>query len=150
MAEIREAASGEDVLRLLGATRMMKKGQISPLEIRTAVRKGLPFSALEALQKELELTLKQLVVVLGIPERTIARRKEDQYLTAAESDRLYRVARTVAHADAVLGGIDKARTWLKRPNRALGDEAPLTLLDTDIGARQVEEVLLRVAYGIHS
>ena len=150
MADAREAGSGADVLKLLGESRLVKKGRISPLEIRAAVRKGLPFSALEALQKEVDLTLKQLIAVLGMRERTIARRKEKRHLTAAESDRLYRVARTVAQAMSVLGNTDKARTWLKRPNRALGNEAPLALLDTDIGARQVEELLLRVAYGIHS
>ena len=145
-----EAISAAGVLKLLGGIRPSRKRQLSPPEVRAAVRKGLPFSALEALQKEVELTGKELGAVLGIPERTIARRKEEQHLTAAESDRLYRVARTVAHANSVLGGSYRGRTWLKRPNRALGDEAPLTLLDTDVGARQVEEVLLRLAYGIYS
>jgi putative toxin-antitoxin system antitoxin component (TIGR02293 family) len=144
-----EAISAAGVLKLLGATRPSKKRQLSPPEVRAAVRKGLPFSALEALQKEVRLTGKELSAVLGIPERTIARRKEEQHLTAAESDRLYRVARTVAHASSVLGGSEKGTTWLKRRNRALGDEAPLSLLDTDVGARQVEEVLLRIAYGIY-
>ena len=45
--------------------------------------------------------------------------------------------------------MDKARAWLKHPNRGLGDEVPLSLLDTDIGARQVEDVLIRLEYGIH-
>jgi putative toxin-antitoxin system antitoxin component (TIGR02293 family) len=50
----------------------------------------------------------------------------------------------------VLGTIDKARAWLKTPNRALGNEVPLSLMDTDTGSRQVEEVLLRLNYGIFS
>jgi uncharacterized protein (DUF2384 family) len=50
----------------------------------------------------------------------------------------------------VLGSIDKARIWLKTSNRALGCEMPLDLLDTDIGTREVEEVLLRLNYGIFS
>ena len=48
------------------------------------------------------------------------------------------------------GSIDKARVWLKSPNRALGGEVPLDLLDTEIGAHQVEDVLLRLNYGIFS
>ena len=66
------------------------------------------------------------------------------------SDRLYRVASTLFQAVEVLGSIDKARVWLKSPNRSLGSEMPLDLLDTEIGARQVEEVLLRLNYGIFS
>ena len=66
------------------------------------------------------------------------------------SDQLYRVASTLSQVVEVLGSIDKARVWLKSPNRALGSEMPLDLLDTEIGARQVEEVLLRLNYGIFS
>ena len=66
------------------------------------------------------------------------------------SDRLYRVASTLSQVVEVLGSIDKARVWLKSPNRALGSEMPLDLLDTEIGARQVEEVLLRLNYWIFS
>jgi uncharacterized protein (DUF2384 family) len=51
---------------------------------------------------------------------------------------------------SLTGSIDKARGWLKTPNRALGCEMPLDLLDTVIGARQLEEVLLRINYGIFS
>ena len=144
-----EAVSAASVLKLLGGLRQRAK-RLSPPEVRDAVRNGLPYSSLEALQTALELSLKELSAILGIPERTIARRKDEQHLTAAESDRLYRVARTLAHAASVLGTTEKARLWLKRPNRALGEEAPLTLLDTDLGARQVEETLFRIVYGIHS
>jgi len=78
------------------------------------------------------------------------RRKEARHLNPQESDRLYRVARAVSQADEVLGSIEKARVWLKTPNRALGREIPLDLLDTEIGASQLEEVLLRLNYGIFS
>jgi putative toxin-antitoxin system antitoxin component (TIGR02293 family) len=144
-----EVVSAAGVLKLPGAMRHKAKHLSAP-EVRDAVRKGLPYSALEALQGALDLSFKELSAALGIPERTIARRKDEQHLTAAESDRLYRVARTLAHAASVLGTLEKARLWLKRPSRALGDEPPLTLLDTDVGTRQVEETLLRIEYGIHS
>ena len=119
-------------------------------ELRDAVRKGLPFSAFEAVSKHLEISPQHITAVLGIPPRTIARRKAAGYLTPQESDRLYRLARAISQAVEVLGTIDKARVWLKTPNRALGGDVPLELLDTDIGARQVEEVLLRINYGIFS
>jgi putative toxin-antitoxin system antitoxin component (TIGR02293 family) len=50
----------------------------------------------------------------------------------------------------VLGDADKARRWLKAPNRALGGEVPFDLLDTDIGAHQIEDVLMRLNHGIFS
>lgn len=119
-------------------------------ELREAVRHGLPYSALAELTQQLEIAPQNITAVFGIPPRTIARRKEAQQLNPQESDRLYRVARTFSQAIDVLGSLDKARTWLKTPNRALGCEKPLDLLDTEIGARQVEDVLLRINYGIFS
>jgi len=122
----------------------------SSAELRDAVRSGLPFSAFEALTKQLEISPQRFTAVFGIPPRTVARRKEARHLNPQESDRLYRAANTLSPAFEVLGSIDKARVWLKTPNRALGCEMPLDLLDTDIGTRQVEEVLLRLNYGIFS
>lgn len=56
----------------------------------------------------------------------------------------------VSMATEVLGNADKARRWLKSPNRALGGEVPFDLLDTEIGAHQVEEVLVRLNHGLFS
>ena len=62
-------------------------------------------------------------------------------------DRLYRLARIVALAKHYLGDGQAAHAWLRRPNRALGGAVPLDLLDTEPGARAVENVLGRIAYG---
>lgn len=148
MAGALDADAGLEVLRMLGVPR--QKGRQSAERLRAAVRAGLPFSSFMTMLREAELAQKELAEVCGIPMRTIARRREAKVLTAPESDRLYRVARILVFATSVLGTADKARTWLKRPNMALGDEIPLTLLDTDAGAREVEEVLVRMGYGIHS
>ena len=50
----------------------------------------------------------------------------------------------------VLGTREKAASWLKDPNRALGEPRPLDRLDTDIGALQVEQILGRIAHGVYS
>lgn len=85
-----------------------------------------------------------------MPQRTIARRKKEQRLRADESDRLLRLARVVAQAAQTLGSEEKAVKWLRRPNRALGNQVPLEILDNDIGALQVDEVLGRIAHGVVS
>lgn len=133
-----------------GATSILHLRATSLADLRDSVRNGLPFSALVALTKQLDISPQQITAVFGIPPRTVARRKEARHLNPQESDRLYRVARAVSQAVEVLGSIEKARVWLKTPNRALDREIPLDLLDTEIGARQVEEVLLRINYGIFS
>ena len=58
-----------------------------------------------------------------------------------------RLARIVALAQQSLGSYERAMHWLKRANRALGGVAPIAAIDTELGSRQVENVLGRIAYG---
>jgi putative toxin-antitoxin system antitoxin component (TIGR02293 family) len=55
--------------------------------------------------------------------------------------------RIVALAKRYLGDDRAAIRWLKRSNRALGGQIPLGVIDTEPGARAVENVLGRIAYG---
>ena len=71
MAESREDTPAIDVVKLLGATRLVRRGQAPSTELRAAVRKGLPFYTFESLLKAVDLPQKQLAGVLGIPDRTV-------------------------------------------------------------------------------
>lgn len=135
---------------LSGPAPLLQLPSCTAAELREAVRGGLPFTALLELARHLQLSPQHIASVLGIPPRTVARRKESRHLSPQESDRLYRVARVVSEASETLGSLEKARVWLKSPNRALACETPLDLLDTEIGARQVEDVLMRLNYGLFS
>jgi putative toxin-antitoxin system antitoxin component (TIGR02293 family) len=61
-----------------------------------------------------------------------------------------RLANVTARATSVLGTEAKAKQWLTTSNPALGGEAPIDLLDTDVRAREVEDVLLRIEHGVYS
>ena len=41
-----------------------------------------------------------------------------------------------------------ARKWLKEPAWALGDVAPLAYADTELGSKEVEELLGRIEHGV--
>jgi putative toxin-antitoxin system antitoxin component (TIGR02293 family) len=86
-----------------------------------------------------------------IRKGTLTRRlSEELLLTPAESDRAVRMARVYANAVEMIGDEEKAIEWLSTPNRALGGEMPLDQLDTDTGARVVEDLLGRIAHGVYS
>ena len=65
-------------------------------------------------------------------------------------DRTVRLARVYATAVEMIGNADKASKWLRTPNRALRGDVPLDHLDTDLGAKEVENILGRIAYGVYS
>jgi putative toxin-antitoxin system antitoxin component (TIGR02293 family) len=93
------------------------------------------------------LTLKELAESLDLSPRSLQRRRRSGRLARFESDRLYRLARIVALAHESLGSQELAARWLRRSNRALGGIAPIAAVDTELGARQVENVLGRIAFG---
>jgi putative toxin-antitoxin system antitoxin component (TIGR02293 family) len=92
---------------------------------------------------------KTLLYRLVIPKRTLSHRLQaNEALTSTESDRLVRIARITALAETVFGDRDKARRWLSKPKRLLAGTCPMEVLDTEAGARVVEEQLLRIDYGL--
>ena len=113
-------------------------------------REELPYAALAAVAKRYRIPLASLASVIGLPERTLARRKKERRLRADESDRLLRVARVATWAEDVLGAQAKAGRWLQTPNRALGGAIPLDLLNTDLGAEEVVTILDGIARGVYS
>ena len=137
----------EALVEALGGRKVLKRRIANLDELRETVKAGLPYASLEALIGKFGLAREEAAAALHLPQRTIARRKKEQKLRSDESDRLLRLARVGAQAAATLGSEQKAAQWLRRPNRALGNLAPLDLIDSDIGARQVEEVLGRMEHG---
>jgi len=138
------------LVEALGGRKVLKRRITNLDELREAVKAGLPYASLEAFIGKFGLARDEAAAALHLPQRTIARRKKERKLQADESDRLLRLARVSAQAAETLGSEEMAARWLRRPNRALGNQTPLDLIDTDIGARQVEEVLGRIEHGIIS
>lgn len=141
----------EAVAEFLGGRKVLGKTVKKPDDLAQLVRKGLPASSVTALAEKLTVTNASLSRRLGIPQRTMTRRlSQKSRLTAAESDRTVRLARVFANAVEMIGDEQKAVKWLGTPNRALGGGRPLDQLDTDVGARGVEDLLGRIAYGVYS
>lgn len=139
------------VVQVLGGRKVLGRAVTTPDELAQLIREGLPAIAIVTLAGKLNLANAAVSRKLGIPQRTLTRRlSQRSRLTSAESDRAVRLARVYASAVEMIGDQGKAVEWLQTPNRALGGERPLDQLDTDIGARAVEDVLGRIAYGVYS
>jgi putative toxin-antitoxin system antitoxin component (TIGR02293 family) len=133
---------------MLGGPSVLKHTPRSALDWVTLIRGGIPAAAVDSLTKLLSLTQAEFSAVLGIPERTLARRKKEGVLNAEESAKLVRLARVVRRAMEVFGGLETAVDWLKHANRSLGGQSPLSLMDTDIGAEGVMDTLGRIEHGV--
>jgi len=70
-------------------------------------------------------------------------------LTPHESERLLRLALVFEKTvDLFEGNADAARDWLNTSNKALAGESPLAMVETEIGAREVEDLIGRLEHGV--
>lgn len=116
-----------------------------------AIQEGLPVSELEALQNSLNIPMEKLMDILGIAKSTLhRRRKGDQRLDTLQSDRIIRYARLLSKAVDVFESVETARQWLKVPQFGLGGATPLNYARTELGAREVEDLLGRIDHSVYS
>ena len=122
----------------------------NPGDLIRQIQKGLRFSELETLQNSLEMPFEQLAVKLSISRSTLQRRKAAGRLSPDESDKVIRYSRLLQQAVDFFGDIEKARAWLKHPQYGLGGAVPLDYARTETGAREVENLLGQMKYGVYS
>ncbi len=82
---------------------------------------------------------------LIVPEATLKRRIR---LSPAEGERTERLARVIAAGEYTWDDRADAREWLTKPHPELGKRTPLESAATELGTRQVEDLLDRIFYGI--
>lgn len=126
------------------------KTTFPPAKLVEALRIGLPVKELSDLQATLAVPMEKLVPMLGISKATFHRRKAEGRLDQAESDRVVRFARLMGQAVEVLESEENARQWLTSPQFGLGGAVPLEYAETEVGAREVENLLGRIEYGVYS
>jgi putative toxin-antitoxin system antitoxin component (TIGR02293 family) len=112
-----------------------------------ATRQGLPMASVEQLLNSGRLTLAEIDSIV-LPRKTLSHRRKIGALTPEQSDRLIRVVRIIAAAEETFGSPEKASRWLRRPSSALEGDAPISLLDTTEGSREVEHLLARIDHGL--
>ena len=136
----------EEVARKLGGASVLGRPVRSQAELALAVRERLPLAALQGLAEAglSESEIERFV----IPSRTRRHRVEKrQPLTVDESDRAVRLLRIQTVAEDTFESPEKAAVWLRRPLAELGGESPLAIAGTETGARVIETILAKIAWG---
>jgi len=147
---VKKAGGGVVGYCVHGPTGKIMASEFTPSKLIEALRVGLPVQELMDLQANLKVPMEKLVPRLGISKATLHRRKATGRLDPAESDRVVRFARLMGKAVTVLESDDNARQWLTSPQFGLGGAVPLDYADTEVGAREVEDLLGRIEYGVYS
>jgi putative toxin-antitoxin system antitoxin component (TIGR02293 family) len=133
------------------------KGQTLGLKASTSadliqqVERGFSFRSLQTFAERSSLPVAQIASLLAIPERTLARRKSSGKLSWEESERLLRLSAVFEDAlELFEGDAACAMRWLTSSQKAWGDQTPLAHARTEIGAREVEDLVGRLEHGVFS
>lgn len=136
----------EEVVRKLGGQSVLGTVVRSQADLALAVRNRLPLSTLRGLSQA--GMSDQEIERFVIPQRTRRHRADKQQpLTVDESDRAVRLLRVQSLAEQTFGDQDKASRWLRRTLTELGGEQPLVVAQTEAGARVIETILGKIAWG---
>lgn len=142
----------------MGAAEKKIEGSMPPAafagdtaEVILKMRNGTPANVIPEFAARIGISQDGLLQMLRLPKSTLkARISKNAFLSPLEQDRLYRAEKVLARTFAVFEDSESAKTWIVRKNRSLGGEAPLSLLDTEVGYELVLDTLGRIEYGIVS
>ncbi len=156
----RQNAATAEILRLFKgpkeqhATTPAKVAEPSALAYDAAlhrmVARGLKASDLDGISRIIGATAGAAADVRRaiVPDSTWKRRK-GKALSHTESDQTARLARVTAFAlDTWNGNLDAVREFLAAPHPELDNESPVHAMQTDSGARLVEDILKRLRHGL--
>ena len=117
------------------------------------VREGVPVADAVEVMRAWFIPVARFATVLGVSERQWGRARSEASnatLSPVASDRLMRVVQIFDHAKTIFDNQGNAVEWFVTSNPALSGEAPLSLLDTDAGVHEVDDVLTRLEFGVYA
>lgn len=132
-----------------GASLGLRAGDTA--ELIQKVESGFSFATLKTLEFNSGLELSLLASIIGIPQRTLARRKAAGKLAPDESERLLRISNLFEKCVELFeGDVTAAAHWLTTPKKALNQETPLIYARTEFGAREAADLIGRLEHGVFS
>jgi putative toxin-antitoxin system antitoxin component (TIGR02293 family) len=138
----------DQVKALPYASRIGLKAE-NTIQLAESIRRGLPYRAFERLQADMGVSSRQLSDMVAISPRTLARRKTERRLQPDESERLLRVSRIYDGAVSLFEGDEAAALgWMRAPAAALSGRKPIEFARTEVGGREVEDLIGRLEHGV--
>jgi len=147
----KRVAAKKTALKALGDTWLRFRESIAeepPAQRIVPIRAGVNAPTLVDAARHLGVAREKIFELAGLPASTANRKiSKRENLDATATERLARLALIECQAEETFGDLDMAHKWLQASNLGLGNCTPLSLLDTDVGAREVSKALVAIAYG---
>jgi len=136
------------VIDLLGGTKYIKPKINNRIELLSLAKKGLSTKVLGAIQKNTNLSMKELTASLPISVATLSRQKKAPRFNSLISEKLISLAIFWARGLEIFEDNEKFLLWLHNPSIALGGITPISLIDSSIGIDILKNELGRIEHGV--
>jgi putative toxin-antitoxin system antitoxin component (TIGR02293 family) len=137
-------------LTLLKGISARPESHLTSFEKIKMVKNGISKQDLEELKEKVALDYDTLSTVLSVARATLINKKGDTRFDASLSERILALADIYSYGYEVFEDVKNFNQWVARPNRALGGQSPLELLDTQFGREEVKNLIGRIDYGVYS
>lgn len=115
------------------------------------LKEGIPPSSVDRIADAFHISRQETYRTLHIPQSTFRRRQENGKLNSDESSRVYRYADLMTKTTEMMqGNHEQAVIWFKTPMEILGGVTPLEHAMTELGSREVEDLIGRIRHGVFS
>jgi len=118
--------------------------------IIAAIRKGIPYSLFELIQKFTPFSESDWADFLGLSTKSMYRYKQspDHLFKSIHTEKIIEIAEVTQLGLEVFESLDKFNLWLHTPNFALGKLKPIELLRDSYGKEMVMNELTLIDQGI--
>lgn len=113
------------------------------------IRNGITKNQLEAIKSETGFDYRTLSNLLSVSRTTLIKKKGDEKFDQPTSERILILAEFISYGLEVFESREHFSTWMKEPIMALGNKAPIELLDTVYGIEEVKKELDRIEDGVY-
>jgi putative toxin-antitoxin system antitoxin component (TIGR02293 family) len=134
------------IVNLLGGSRAIGRPVRTLADLDAAIKAGFPRAALENLVTAIAPESERAKLRNRVVPRASFQRSKT--LSAAHSATTERLARTTALVQSVWEDDEKAQRFLWTEHPELGNRKPIEVALTELGAREVEEVIQRGLNGL--
>ena len=123
---------------------------LTPFEKMHVVREGVSKKDLEILKAKTNMDYTSLAKALSVTRATLINKKGSERFNPSLSERIVSLADIYSFGFEIFEDEALFNQWMQKPNKALGGEIPLDVIDNQFGREEVKNVIGRIAYGVYS
>lgn len=123
---------------------------LTPFEKMHVIREGVSKKDLEILKSKAKMDYTSLAKALSVTRATLINKKRGERFNSGLSERIVGLADLYSYGFEVFEDEEAFTQWMQKPNKALGGEIPLDVIDNQFGREEVKNVLGRISYGVYS